>query len=43
MSVLDVAGAAFASEVPVLIVGGGAAGLCAALAAREAGAECVVV
>jgi fumarate reductase flavoprotein subunit len=43
MSVLDVAGAAFASEVPVLIVGGGAAGLCAALAAHEAGAECVVV
>ena len=43
MSVLDAAGAAFASEVPVLIVGGGAAGLCAALAAHEAGAECVVV
>jgi fumarate reductase flavoprotein subunit len=43
MSVLDAAGAAFASEVPVLIVGAGAAGLCAALAAHEAGAECVVV
>ncbi len=41
MSVLDVAGVAFASEVPVLIVGAGAAGLCAALAAHEAGAECV--
>ncbi len=43
MSVLDAAGAAFASEVPVLIVGAGAAGLCAALAAHEAGVECVVV
>jgi fumarate reductase flavoprotein subunit len=43
MSVLDAAGVAFASEVPVLIVGAGAAGLCAALAAHEAGAECVVV
>jgi fumarate reductase flavoprotein subunit len=43
MSVLDAAGTAFASEVPVLIVGAGAAGLCAALAAHEAGVECVVV
>jgi fumarate reductase flavoprotein subunit len=33
----------FDSEVPLLIVGAGAAGLCAALAASEAGAECVVV
>ena len=34
---------AFESVVPVLIVGGGAAGLCAALAAHEAGADCVVL
>ena len=34
--------AAFDTTVPVAIIGGGAAGLCAALAAREAGAEVVV-
>jgi len=33
----------FDSEVPVLIIGAGAAGLCAALAASEAGTEPVVV
>jgi fumarate reductase flavoprotein subunit len=33
----------FESEVPVLIVGAGAAGLCAALAAHEAGIEPVMV
>ena len=33
----------FESEVPVLIVGGGAAGLCAALASHEAGIEAVVI
>ena len=33
----------FDSEVPVLIVGAGAAGLCAALAASEAGIEPVVL
>src|SRR5881227_1991224 len=33
----------FDSEVPVLIVGAGAAGLCAALAASEAGVEPVVI
>jgi fumarate reductase flavoprotein subunit len=33
----------FDSEVPVLIIGAGAAGLCAALAASEAGVEAVVV
>ena len=43
MSVVDAAGRAFTSEAPVLIVGAGAAGLCAALAAHEAGAECVVL
>ncbi len=43
MSVLGAAGIAFESDVPVLIIGAGAAGLCAALAAHEAGAECIVV
>jgi len=33
----------FDSEVPLLIIGAGAAGLCAALAANEAGVEAVVV
>jgi len=33
----------FDARVPLLIVGAGAAGLCAALAAKEAGAEVVVV
>ncbi len=42
-SVLPTEDIAFESVVPVLIVGGGAAGLCAALAAHEAGADCVVL
>src|SRR5256885_11613925 len=33
----------FDSEVPVLIIGAGAAGMCAALAASEAGVEPVVI
>src|SRR5690349_3079952 len=33
----------FDSEVPLLIVGAGAAGLCAALAANEAGADAVLI
>jgi fumarate reductase flavoprotein subunit len=33
----------FEASVPVLIVGGGAAGLCAALAAREAGTEVAIL
>jgi fumarate reductase flavoprotein subunit len=33
----------FAAETPLLIVGAGAAGLCAALAAKEAGVEAVVI
>ncbi len=37
------AGVAFDSEAPVLIIGAGAAGLCAALAASEAGADPVVI
>ncbi len=36
-------GKKFNTKVPLLIVGAGAAGLCAALAAKEAGAEVVVV
>ena len=31
------------AQVPLLIIGAGAAGLCAALAAREAGIEAVVI
>lgn len=41
--ILSAKGVAFETTVPVLIVGGGAAGLCAALAAREAGADPVVI
>ena len=37
------AGVTFDAQVPLLIVGAGAAGLCAALAATEAGAEPLVV
>ena len=37
------AGVSFDAQVPLLIVGAGAAGLCAALAAAEAGAEPVVI
>ena len=33
----------FVAKVPLLIVGAGAAGLCAALAAKEAGTDVVVV
>ncbi len=33
----------FDTQVPLLIIGAGAAGLCAALAAKEAGADVVVV
>lgn len=41
--ILDPDGAAFGFTAPVLIVGGGACGLIAALAANEAGAEAVVL
>lgn len=41
--VLPPVGVAFAETVPLLIVGGGAAGLCAALAAAEAGVDSLVV
>ena len=43
VSVLPADGAAFDLTVPVVIVGAGAAGLCAALAAREVGAEVLVL
>ena len=33
----------FAAQVPLLIIGAGAAGLCAALAAKEAGVDAVVI
>ena len=33
----------FETSVPILIVGGGASGLCAALAAHEAGAEVAIL
>ncbi|MCW5687273.1 MAG: FAD-dependent oxidoreductase [Pseudolabrys sp.] len=35
--------ASFDAEVPLIIIGAGAAGLCAALAAKEAGAEPIVI
>lgn len=43
MSVLPVSEAAFGLEVPVLVIGGGACGMVAALAAADAGAEVVVL
>src|SRR5438128_12263090 len=43
MSIRDSEDVDFDSEVPVLIVGAGAAGLCAALAASEAGVEPVLI
>jgi fumarate reductase flavoprotein subunit len=42
-AVKPAAGVTFDAQVPVLIVGAGAAGLCAALAARETGVEPLVV
>src|SRR5665647_1608851 len=33
----------FAAETPLLIIGAGAAGLCAALAAKEAGLDAVLI
>lgn len=41
--VLPAAGIAFPLSVPVLVIGGGACGLVAALAARDAGAEVLVL
>lgn len=42
-TVRSAAGVAFDTEVPLLIIGAGAAGLCAALAAAEAGVEPVLI
>ncbi len=43
MSVKPAPAEGFAASVPVIIVGAGAAGLCAALAAHESGTEVVVI
>ena len=43
MSSVVVSDEPFETQMPLLIVGAGAAGLCAALAAKEAGAEPVVI
>lgn len=43
MSVVAAADADFDTQVPLLIVGAGAAGLCAALTAKEAGVEAIVI
>ena len=43
MSVKPVPAGGFAASAPLVIVGAGAAGLCAALAACEAGAEVAVL
>jgi fumarate reductase flavoprotein subunit len=42
-TVKPAAGVSFDTQVPLLIIGAGAAGLCAALAAREAGVEPLVI
>ena len=43
MSVVAAADAEFDTQMPLLIVGAGAAGLCAALTAKEAGVEAIVI
>jgi fumarate reductase flavoprotein subunit len=43
MSVVAAADVEFDTQVPLLIVGAGAAGLCAALTAKEAGIEAIVI
>lgn len=43
MSVLPAAGVSFSLEVPIAIVGAGAAGMTAALAARDAGADVLML
>ena len=43
MSILDERGQVFGSQVPLLIVGAGACGLTAALAASEQGAEVLIL
>ena len=41
--VVAAAGEKFDTQVPLVIVGAGAAGLCAGLAAKEAGIDAVVI
>ncbi|WP_315833353.1 FAD-dependent oxidoreductase [Bradyrhizobium prioriisuperbiae] len=43
MTIKPVPSEEFESTIPILVVGGGAAGLCAALAAHEAGAEVAIL
>jgi fumarate reductase flavoprotein subunit len=43
MSLVIASGEKFGTQVPLLIIGAGAAGLCAALAAKEAGVDAVLV
>ncbi len=43
MTIVPAAGVTFEIEVPVAIVGGGACGLTAALSAREAGVDALVI
>ena len=43
MTILKASDASFAGEVPVVIIGGGGCGLCAALSAKENGAEVLVL
>jgi fumarate reductase flavoprotein subunit len=43
MGILNPSAANFAGDVPVLVVGGGGCGLCAALSAKENGAEVLVL
>ena len=43
MSIKAVPQAGFTASVPVVIVGAGAAGLCAALSANQAGADVIVL
>ncbi|WP_119422082.1 FAD-dependent oxidoreductase [Desertibaculum subflavum] len=43
MGIRAAKGAAFPTTVPVVVIGAGACGLCAALAAKEAGAEVIVL
>ena len=43
MSIKPVPEAGFETVIPVLVIGGGAAGLCAALSAHEAGAEVAIL
>ena len=42
-TVVSAAGEKFVMQVPLLVIGAGAAGLCAALAAKESGLDALVV